>query len=188
MMTRRARRDRSKTSTGTPKPIGTAAAGAFIAAITLAMASIFAIAGCLSDFGFGKPEPADNSYCCVCHINFKKEELARTHQPVGVGCENCHGPSDAHSSDEDNLTPPEKMYTKQKINSYCMTCHTKRRLAKVSDHKPLLAGKSKEKTCTGCHGNHRLKVRTRIWDKNSGKLISDDGVRMMYDKRKGGGK
>ncbi len=35
--------------------------------------------------------------------------------------------------------------------------------------------------CTDCHGEHRLKVRTRRWDKETGKLVSDDGVRMMEE-------
>jgi len=170
-----------------PKPIGTAAAVALVAASGLAMASILAVAGCLSLLRFRRREPADNSFCYVCHVNFKKEALAQTHQSVGVGCEKCHGSSDAHSSDEDGLTPPEKMYARQRINPYCMTCHSKTKLAKVSEHKSMLAGTSK-KVCTDCHGKHKLKVRTRIWDKSTGKLISDDGVRMMYDKRKGDGK
>jgi hypothetical protein len=33
--------------------------------------------------------------------------------------------------------------------------------------------------CTECHGEHSLKVRTRQWDKLTGKLIADDGVRMV---------
>ena len=32
--------------------------------------------------------------------------------------------------------------------------------------------------CTGCHGEHRLSHRTRKWDKTTGELIKDDGVRM----------
>ena len=37
--------------------------------------------------------------------------------------------------------------------------------------------------CTDCHGQHRMKVRTRVWDKETGKLIKDDGVRMMDKSR-----
>ena len=36
---------------------------------------------------------------------------------------------------------------------------------------------------TQCHGKHQIKVRTRVWDKGTGKLISDDGVRMMQPRK-----
>lgn len=153
------------------------------AATAIAAVSLLVMGGCIWQVCFAKRvEPADNSYCHVCHANYKKDELSTVHQPAGVGCETCHGPSDKHSSDEDGLIPPEKMYPRQKINHYCMTCHPKDKIARVEDHKPLATAKAK-KVCTDCHGKHRLKHRTRIWDKSTGKLISDDGVRMMYDKK-----
>jgi hypothetical protein len=31
----------------------------------------------------------------------------------------------------------------------------------------------KDKVCTDCHGSHKLKVRTRMWDKETGKLIME---------------
>jgi hypothetical protein len=49
-------------------------------------------------------------------------------------------------------------------------------------HKPVIEGSAKKnKYCTDCHGEHRLTIRTRQWDKNTGKLIEDDKVRMMTD-------
>lgn len=127
------------------------------------------------------PEPADNSYCLVCHTNYEEEKLTSVHQPVGVGCEKCHGISDRHSADEDNITPPDRMFTKTEVNAFCLTCHAKEKLAKDTDHREFLAAQSEaDDTCTECHGKqHRLKVRTRVWDKRTGKLVSDDGVRMM---------
>ena len=50
---------------------------------------------------------ADNSRCHVCHINYSDEALAVTHARANISCEQCHGASDAHCSDEDNITPPD---------------------------------------------------------------------------------
>lgn len=129
-------------------------------------------------------EPADNSYCYACHANYEDEELTKAHQPVGVGCEQCHGMSLDHSGDEDNIIPPEKMFLKSEVTAYCMTCHEKPKLLateqKNHEHRDFFAKDDPETTCNECHGKkHRLNVRTRIWDKKTGKLIKDDGVRMM---------
>ncbi|HOW66986.1 MAG TPA: cytochrome c3 family protein [Candidatus Paceibacterota bacterium] len=137
-------------------------------------------------------EPADNSYCYVCHRNYEKEKLTVIHTPAGIGCEKCHGVSERHSSDEDGITPPELMYPAVKINPFCIECHAVDPLRNRPEHqaalallrekdpaKILTAGGVTKRLCTDCHGDHRLKVRTRRWDKATGKLLSDDGVRMM---------
>ena len=132
------------------------------------------------DSGASKPEPADNSYCYACHANYEEEKLTTVHHPVGVGCETCHGASIQHSGDEDNITPPERMFAKDQIVPFCMTCHEKAKLAKKDDHKAFFKDPEPGETCNNCHAEkHRLAVRTRIWDKKTGKLLSDDGVRMM---------
>lgn len=124
--------------------------------------------------------PADNSYCYVCHANFRQDDLTRLHQPAGVGCELCHGMSDEHSADEDGLTPPDIMWPKAWINVTCMECHSHEALAEESSHAEFLARSPPAQTCTDCHGGgHRLGVRTRVWDRKTGKLIACDGVRMM---------
>jgi len=112
---------------------------------------------------------ADNSRCYVCHINFGEDKLTSIHAEADIGCERCHGASDAHCSDEDNITPPDIMYPAEKINSFCKSCHPKAQLG---------GGK---KYCTECHGEHHLSHRTRIWDKTTGELIKDDNVRMLTD-------
>jgi hypothetical protein len=133
-------------------------------------------------------EPADNSYCLVCHLNYETEKLTREHQMAGIGCANCHGESAKHSGDEDGITPPDIMYAEDQVDNYCMTCHPKDKLLekdkknKTDYHQDLLDLKAEDHLiCTECHGeNHRMEVRTRRWDKKTRKLISDDGVRMMY--------
>ncbi len=125
-------------------------------------------------------EAADNYYCFICHINFQEEELSLTHQLAGVGCEDCHGESREHSSDEDGLTPPEIIYSEDKIQPFCMTCHNQDDLVLTEDHEPLFTGTDEQsKACTKCHGSHLIEVRTRRWDKETRELIWDDGVRMM---------
>lgn len=109
-------------------------------------------------------EPEDNSFCYVCHANFQGEGISLDHEVAGIGCSTCHGPSGAHNSDEDGLKPPDIMYTKQRIDSSCMKCHPT-----ATSHPP--------KTCTDCHGDHVMASRTRRWDKDTGELIWDDGVR-----------
>lgn len=127
-----------------------------------------------------KLEPADNSYCLVCHANYEEEKLVKGHQRVGVGCEQCHGQSVKHSGDEDGVTPPEKMFLKSEITPFCMSCHERGKLAKRDDHQDFFRASDPGETCGSCHAEeHRLKVRTRIWDKKTGKLVKDDGVRMM---------
>ena len=126
------------------------------------------------------PKPANNSYCYVCHVNFQTEELAKNHQKHGVGCAKCHGESDRHSADEDSLTPPEIMYAKDKILDGCTKCHALTKLRAVDEHGPAFAkDPAKLKVCTDCHGSHHMAVRTRHWDKTTGKLIKAEGVRMM---------
>jgi len=118
-------------------------------------------------------EPAvDNSRCHVCHLNYTEEILAAKHALVGVGCEKCHGASDAHCGDENNITAPDTMYPTEKINPFCMQCHPE-----LSDiHKPILAGTFERKYCTECHGDHRLTRRSRVWDKTTGRLLMSDQV------------
>ncbi len=137
-----------------------------------------------SDVSKAEPvEPADNSYCLVCHLNYENEKLVKAHQPSGIGCEKCHGMSVKHSADEDGLTPPDTMYDSTEVNKYCFTCHGNERvrLLKQKEHKEFFGKTPAELLCNDCHGeHHRLKHRTRVWDKQTRKLVRDDGVRMMY--------
>ena len=124
---------------------------------------------------------ADNSRCYVCHINYEGEAFTFVHARADIGCEQCHGSSDAHCSDEDNITPPDIMYPVAKIDSFCMGCHSEDKID-IPVHKSVLADiGTEERGCTNCHGEHRLSHRTRRWDKTTGKLLEDDKVRMLTD-------
>jgi hypothetical protein len=115
-------------------------------------------------------DPVDNSRCHVCHINYADELFAVGHAKKGVSCEACHGPSNPHCGDENNITAPDKMYGPDTIDPGCANCHDFLTLT-ASNHGLYLAGEQPDKkSCIDCHGNHKLPFRNRNWDKNTGKL------------------
>jgi sugar phosphate isomerase/epimerase len=124
----------------------------------------------------GRPSPANNTSCYVCHLNYKEEPFARWHTEAGVGCAQCHGESREHAADEANTTPPTVMYWPSKIDPSCARCHNYHNapaqtvLARWQERS---SGKtdSAAAVCTDCHGEHRLKLRTIIWDKQSRVLL-----------------
>lgn len=134
-------------------------------------------------WGPPKPPGANNSSCLVCHKNFEKEEMAKTHQEANVGCAKCHGKSDEHRADEDNITPPDKMYSGLAVRKMCTSeCHDEH---DVAAHKVVARWlercPEKKDTenliCTDCHGYHHLRFRTVRWNTETGELItkpSDD--------------
>lgn len=118
----------------------------------------------------------ENMACFVCHGNYRDEFLAESHAAANIGCVNCHGESFAHRNDENNTTPPETMYPAEKIDPFCQGCH---RTHDVPAGKVVARWKERgidksdpaQIVCTDCHGEHRMKVRTVIWDKETGKLL-----------------
>ncbi|MHC4166623.1 MAG: cytochrome c3 family protein [Planctomycetota bacterium] len=118
----------------------------------------------------------ENMACFVCHANYLGEFLAERHAKANVGCVNCHGDSFAHRNDENNTTPPEIMYPADKIDPFCQACHDAHDVPPkkvVVRWKELDIDKNDPAriVCTDCHGQHRMKVRTVIWDKKTGKLL-----------------
>jgi hypothetical protein len=123
-------------------------------------------------------EPAvDNGRCFVCHATYEDEPLVQVHAGDGVGCEDCHGPSKTHTNDEDNVTAPEIMYPRAKINGACLKCHSEFKL--VRDPGPVPGAPPGPAVCTDCHFKHRLARRERVWDKTSGKLLSQPPANRM---------
>lgn len=124
---------------------------------------------------------ADNNLCFACHVNFKKEALTSIHAQANIGCTRCHGTSIAHCSDENTLTPPDVMFPKAKIKSFCSDCHTGDSMH-IPAHESVIAEPDPLKACcTDCHGEHRLNYRTRQWDKITRNLIKDRSVRRLSD-------
>jgi len=130
---------------------------------------------------FGTPAGpvADNSVCLCCHANYEEEPFAVTHAKQNISCIKCHGESIEHRNDEDNVTPPDKIFAPEKIEKVCDRCHDEhdvpatkvvaRWLERCPEKKD-----AKKVVCTDCHGQHRLKIRTVRWDKNTRKLIVTD--------------
>ena len=119
---------------------------------------------------------ADTLACFVCHANFKTESLAQGHAKAKMGCIDCHGKSYAHRNDENNTTPPEKMYARDQIDDACRQCHpshdvTAAKVVVLALQRGLSKTDPKAIVCTDCHGNHRLPQRTVRWDKKTGKLL-----------------
>ena len=124
-----------------------------------------------------------NQFCAACHAGFADDPFALRHEKAGIGCERCHGESERHRSDEDNITPPELMYPPSRINPTCMMCHPRQDIKGVPFHKKLLAGadtifdekvedESDKQHCTDCHAkDHKMEVRTIKWNKATGEII-----------------
>lgn len=118
----------------------------------------------------------DNGACYVCHGNYREDELAIAHGMQEISCINCHGDSFDHRNDEDNITPPDKMFARDKVDALCSGCHeehiaepalvVKRWLERCPDKKD-----ARDLVCTDCHFDHRLKMRTVRWNKKTGKLL-----------------
>ncbi|MHC4442673.1 MAG: cytochrome c3 family protein [Planctomycetota bacterium] len=116
--------------------------------------------------GLESYEPADNSECMVCHADFAEEELSVKHEEAGVGCAECHGPSEDHGGDEANVLFPDYLYGRSEIVNFCKTCHKEEHpmgkmyelfLKKWSGkYRPNGRMISDESICTDCHGNHAI--------------------------------
>jgi formate-dependent nitrite reductase cytochrome c552 subunit len=127
----------------------------------------------------GKPSGpvADNQACHVCHTNYQEEPMAVSHAKANVGCVKCHGESLPHRNDEDNITPPDIIFPAGKIDAACKKCHENHDVAAakvVARWQERCARRldPSRVVCTDCHGEHRLKLRTVRWDKETRKLIS----------------
>ena len=121
-----------------------------------------------------KPNAVSNEACHVCHGNYREAAFVQAHADEGVGCVKCHGASLAHAGDEDNITPPERMYAADEIEKSCQVCHETHDVpaAKVIacwQEKCPARTDLKQMLCTDCH-EHRLTFRTVWWEKKTGKL------------------
>ena len=118
----------------------------------------------------------DNFACYVCHGNYEGEELVVSHGRKEIGCVDCHGQSHEHRDDEDNVTPPDKMYALEDVDKMCAACHNihdapaRDVIERWQERCPAKTSPD-EIVCTDCHFQHRLKFRTVWWDKKTRQLI-----------------
>ncbi len=123
------------------------------------------------------PSVAENAACFVCHENFSDEPLVTMHAQDDVGCVDCHGKSYAHRNDENNTTPPDVMFPRDKIEENCASCHdthdapAAQVIARLQERVPR-RNVSQDIVCTQCHGYHKLGHRTVLWDRATGKLLT----------------
>ncbi|MDD4870406.1 MAG: cytochrome c3 family protein [Kiritimatiellae bacterium] len=120
------------------------------------------------------------SMCYDCHGTYQDDPFSVTHVNKGILCVECHGESEAHKSDEGNITPPEVMYPRDAIMAKCRECHTIRNVVVFTNivrrHDGSLRRiKTNDVVCTDCHGRHLMNVRTVHWDKKTGKLVDSEG-------------
>ena len=127
-----------------------------------------------------KPPTVDNLRCFACHATYDDEPLVLFHAGGGVACEKCHGESKKHTNDEDNITAPDIMYARERIAAMCWVFHPE--VKPPRGFKPVVAEDAK-KVCTDCHFRHRLPQRQRVWDKATGKLLSEPPVNPMTGTR-----
>lgn len=117
-----------------------------------------------------------NQACYVCHENLKEDKLVLDHTKDRIGCMRCHGESVNHRNDEDNITPPDKMFPLGTIDAMCLECHPKhnapaRKVIERLRERQLTATSLDELVCSSCHYDHRLSHRTVRWDKTTGELL-----------------
>ncbi|HYW78238.1 MAG TPA: hypothetical protein VE890_01635 [Thermoguttaceae bacterium] len=129
---------------------------------------------------------ANNQACFACHANYEKEPFVNWHAEANVGCVKCHGPSSDHRNDENNITPPDKIFGPGTIAKLCKDCHDDHDapaadvIARWQERCPVKT-KADEIVCTDCHGQHRLKFRTVWWDKETRELvIRKEGQRVKF--------
>jgi len=120
-----------------------------------------------------------NENCFVCHGNYRTEKLVLSHGKGKVGCIKCHGESLPHQRSEDHRIPPEKMYSREGVDSMCRACHEEHNVpaAKVLARwrercSPDL--NPKETVCTDCHFDHRLPLRKVVWNRKTRQIVSQE--------------
>ena len=93
-----------------------------------------------------------NAACYVCHMNFVREEVSKSHLQAKITCVYCHGLSAGHANDENiGATPPDIKFERDQVNTMCLACH------KPHDIPPAELAKHKSPPiCTDCHGSHKI--------------------------------
>lgn len=114
-----------------------------------------------------------NATCLVCHANYAEEPLALWHAKADIACSDCHGESIAHKNDENNTTPPDKMYPAGDIDPACQKCHPTHDVQPAEVVRRWKERTGNEKTdvlCKECHESHDVPAAAvvRKWQKQTG--------------------
>jgi len=123
----------------------------------------------------------NNEDCAVCHEEAVKAFDRNVHAVLEKGkdfqkknsCESCHGPGEAHSSNDGDKTkiigfrdPAEA----RKYNGQCLSCHQNN--APMEGFRGTLHGKS-DLACVDCHGIHKSERMTHLLKKPETVLCMD---------------
>jgi hypothetical protein len=105
--------------------------------------------------------------------NITAAEILYSADKIDPFCRGCHKTHDI--SPRDIIADWMKKKAEKK-NTSCEGCHQSNDIPPgkvVARWKEVALDKTNpgQIVCTDCHGDHRMKVRTVIWDKNSGKLL-----------------
>jgi len=112
-----------------------------------------------------------NPLCYVCHYDLQEEEISVVHQQAGIGCDQCHGPSNKHMHDEMLMTQPDRLYGRAEVEPLCTMCHNFQvdhaneavieEFRKKWRDRPRPNGRAitSEAVCTDCHGTHNISVQ-----------------------------
>jgi hypothetical protein len=139
------------------------ACGAVLSAITACVANRNRSANLMPTSGpviqapqSGRTGPASKDVfrgCDLCHIDVADEMVGTRHLAKGIGCVRCHGPSRGHVQDENNQVRPDRVFARNDVDKFCGKCH---RCKRPEAAKPRDRSKAADKTCTECHGSHRV--------------------------------
>ncbi len=115
--------------------------------------------------------PDANDACYICHMLFAEEGISGVHLKAGISCSACHGKSLEHMDDETFSTPPDTLYSRNAVDSFCRTCHSSHPNVPpeklvgmwLEKNQRLMESKGGEQkvVCTDCHGSHRIARRER---------------------------
>ena len=90
--------------------------------------------------------------CDMCHVDVEDELTGNAHHAEGVGCVECHGPSEGHVADENNEVLPDRVFARKDVDSFCEKCHE---CSRPTAAEPATTPEDR-KVCTECHGAHDL--------------------------------
>jgi uncharacterized CHY-type Zn-finger protein len=122
-----------------------------------------------------------NATCYVCHANYEQEPLVQWHAKANYACSDCHGESIAHKNDENNITPPDKMYAPDEIDAACRKCHTSHDIQPaevVRRWREHIGDTKTDVLCEKCHEGHDVPAAdvVRKWQKQGGQKIEEKPI------------
>ncbi len=102
------------------------------------------------------PAQKIHELCAPCHSEQARDFATHTHFSKNIGCDACHGPSEAHRK-ATGAAPPDRVAAPDEVPALCGACHVaQRKDYQASRHAALLAARPRVRSaqCGACHGVH----------------------------------